>query len=120
MFFFSYGKIIINEKYLPLKHKTIKPSTDMGGVLGGEKYVVHRMLFKFAIDSKGVFRGRDDASAKVAGHELKGLKAYFSVADPDLHFPLMALIDYVRTKTPKVVCVHGSNFGFFFFVFSRV
>jgi hypothetical protein len=26
--------------------------------------------------------------------QQKGLKAYFSVADPDLHFPLMALIDY--------------------------
>lgn len=42
----TYGKIIINEKYLPVRHKTIKPSTELGGVLGGEKYVVHRMLFK--------------------------------------------------------------------------
>lgn len=69
----AYAKIIINERYLPVRHKTIKPSSNLGGILGGEKYVVHKMLFKFAIDSKGVFRGRDDASAKVAGHELKVL-----------------------------------------------
>ena len=31
---------------------------------------------------------------QVAGHELKGLKAYYSTADSELHFPLMALIDY--------------------------
>lgn len=66
----TYGKIIINEKFLPTKYKTIKPR-EMGGVLGGEKYIVHKMLFKFAIDQKGLFRGRDDLSAKVAGHELK-------------------------------------------------
>lgn len=43
-----YGKIIISEYYLPVHHKTIKP-IELGGVLGGQKYVVHNILFKFAV-----------------------------------------------------------------------
>ena len=31
------------------------------------------------MDSHGLFSGSDYAAAKVAGHELKGLKAYFSL-----------------------------------------
>ena len=39
-------------------------------MLGGEKYITHGILFKFAVDHKGLF-GSDFAAAKVAGHELK-------------------------------------------------
>lgn len=89
-----YGQIIISEVYLPNRRKTIKPNESVGGVIGGEKYIVHNILFKFALDSHGVFGGNDESAAKVAGLELKGLQAYLSSQTPDLCYPLMALIDY--------------------------
>ena len=46
---------------------------------GGDKYIANNILFKFAVDSHGLFHGSDYAASKVAGHELKGLKAYFSL-----------------------------------------
>ena len=60
----TVGKIIISEVYVPVKKKTIKPST-MGGRAGGEKYVVHNILFKFAVDSFNLFDGSNWAAAKV-------------------------------------------------------
>jgi tetratricopeptide (TPR) repeat protein len=50
-------------------------------------------LFKFAVDSHGLF-GSNLLAAKVAGHELKGMAAYFSLGTPDVYMPLMALVDY--------------------------
>jgi len=89
----TYGKIIISEVYLPNKKKTIKPVT-IGGQAGGDKYVINNILYKFALDSHNLFQGSDYAAAKVAGAELKGLISYFSLEDPDLCLPLMALVDY--------------------------
>ena len=48
--------------------KTIKP-TSIGGIAGGDKYIVQNILFKFAVDSKGIYGG-DDYAMKVAGHEV--------------------------------------------------
>jgi hypothetical protein len=45
----SYAKIIISEYYLPFQLKTIKPAVNVGGFLGGQKYIVHNILFKFAV-----------------------------------------------------------------------
>jgi len=53
-----------------VKQKTIKP-VDVGGIAGGEKYIIHNILFKFAVDDKGVYGGNDAAAAKAAGHDLK-------------------------------------------------
>ena len=90
--------------YLPYEQKTIKP-VDWGGVAGGQKYVVHEILFKFAYDQIGLFKGifffffdflfefvfdilihflnnfsgNNLAAAKVGGHELKGLMSYYSL-----------------------------------------
>ena len=62
---------IISEKFVPDTEKTIRPLTqELGGVAGGEKYVVAGILFKFSIDSKGLY-GSDDLAAKEAGHQLK-------------------------------------------------
>ena len=62
---------IISEKFVPDTQKTIRPLTsELGGVAGGEKYIVAGILFKFAIDSKGLY-GSDDLAAKEAGHQLK-------------------------------------------------
>tara|TARA_R110002050_G_scaffold63534_1_gene138832 strand:- start:88 stop:1071 length:984 start_codon:yes stop_codon:yes gene_type:complete len=60
----TVGKIIISEVYLPLSKKTIKPQT-LGGRAGGEKYIVHNILFKFAVDSSNLFDGSNWAAAKV-------------------------------------------------------
>ncbi len=88
----SYGKIIMEEAHLPKEMKTISPQ-QIGGIAGGEKYIVRGILFKFAIDEKGLF---DDpaAAAKVAGHDLKGLNCYVNCNIEGLCYPLMALLDY--------------------------
>jgi tetratricopeptide (TPR) repeat protein len=88
----SYGKIIISEAFLPDSEKTIRP-VKLGGVAGGDKYVVHNILFKFALDRRN-FYGSDSAASKVAGHELQGLISMFSCDEPGLCMPLMALVDY--------------------------
>jgi len=88
----AFGKIIISEYYLPYKQKTIKPCA-LGGLMGGQKYIVHNILFKFAVDNRGLF-GSDYAAAKVAGNELRGLISYFKCHIDDLNVPLMALVDY--------------------------
>ena len=41
-----YGRVIIAERNLPVGKKSIKP-TELGGVAGGSKYLVHDILFKF-------------------------------------------------------------------------
>jgi hypothetical protein len=93
----------------------------VGGQAGGDKYIVHNILFKFAVDSKK-FYGSDAYAAKVsealrvslyvcvlllfancklsscvlqvAGHELQGLISLFNCDDVGLCMPLMALVDY--------------------------
>ena len=110
----TYGRIIISEVYLPMRKKTIKP-LNLGGVAGGDKYVVHNVLYKFAVDSAGLFGGNNLAAAKVGGLELKGLVSYFrsfcylqfffsfsyniysyfySAAMNDINLPMMTLVDY--------------------------
>eukprot|EP01113_Clastostelium_recurvatum_P028334 TRINITY_DN3429_c0_g1_i2.p1 TRINITY_DN3429_c0_g1~~TRINITY_DN3429_c0_g1_i2.p1 ORF type:complete len:2680 (+),score=686.41 TRINITY_DN3429_c0_g1_i2:120-8159(+) len=87
----TFGKIIISEAYLPNRFKTIKPVSNLGGQAGGEKYVYHGVLFKFACDWLG-FYGGDENAMKAGGHELKGLMRYCS--HEGIHVPLMALVDY--------------------------
>eukprot|EP01125_Pyxidicula_operculata_P011063 TRINITY_DN3612_c0_g1_i6.p1 TRINITY_DN3612_c0_g1~~TRINITY_DN3612_c0_g1_i6.p1 ORF type:complete len:233 (+),score=33.32 TRINITY_DN3612_c0_g1_i6:38-700(+) len=89
-----YGKIIISERFLSNSEKTIQPSDSIGGLAGGSKYVKQGILFKFVCDDKGIYGGDDGASMKVGGHELKGMIAYQQAEVPELHLPLMALIDY--------------------------
>jgi hypothetical protein len=61
--------------------------------MGGQKYIVHNILFKFAVDYNELF-GNDYAAAKAAGNELRGLISYFNCQISDLNLPLMALVDY--------------------------
>lgn len=88
-----YGKIIISEVFLPDSAKTIRPKS-LGGIAGGDKYLVQDILFKFAVDGHGLYGGDNLRAAKVAGHELKGLLSYMGCDLPDVNFPLMALLDY--------------------------
>ncbi len=108
-----FGRIIISEVFLPAKSKTIKP-VSVGGVIGGEKFIVGNVLFKFAIDM-GVFEGDHSSAAKVAGLELQGLRAYYGTQMNGLHFPLMAMIDkkgfrlIASSLLPLKELVYGSN-----------
>lgn len=88
----AYGKIIISEHFLPPEKKTIQPQS-LPGIIGGEKFVVHNILFKFAIDHKNIY-GSDFSAAKAAGNELRGLMCYFNSSISEIHVPLMALVDY--------------------------
>jgi len=93
-----YGKIIISERYLPIEQKTIKPSSELGGIAGGEKYIVHNIIFKFCTDHVGLF-GSDHNSQKLASHELKGLIHSFNHGSRiGLCFPMMTAIDYKGFK----------------------
>ena len=64
-----------------------------GGVAGGKKFLLRGIFFKFAVDRYGLYGG-DHWAMKAANHELLGLTAYFNCSLPELHFPLMAVIDY--------------------------
>eukprot|EP01117_Protostelium_nocturnum_P010911 TRINITY_DN3939_c0_g1_i1.p1 TRINITY_DN3939_c0_g1~~TRINITY_DN3939_c0_g1_i1.p1 ORF type:complete len:1699 (-),score=618.56 TRINITY_DN3939_c0_g1_i1:206-5302(-) len=88
----TYGKIIISEASLPIHQKTVKP-VSIGGQAGGEKYIHAGILFKFALDWKGIYGG-DEYCMKAASNELKGLSRYFSCG-VGLCVPLMTLIDYM-------------------------
>ena len=58
----TYGKIIISEAFLPPEKKTLG-ICKIGGTAGGDKYIVHNILFKFAIDSNGIYN--NDGRGKV-------------------------------------------------------
>lgn len=65
----------------------------MGGRAGGTKYIAQGILFKFALDTEG-FYASDEGAVRAAGHELKGVQAYYNTRIPMLKTPLMVLIDY--------------------------
>jgi predicted signal transduction protein with EAL and GGDEF domain len=83
--------------------------------MGGQKYMVHNILFKFAVDYNELF-GNDYSAAKAAGNELRGLISYFNCAIKNLNLPLMALVDYrgfrlialsILPVTPETI-IYGS------------
>lgn len=92
------GKIIISEKNLPNEFKTIR-AVEVGGHAGGQKYIYHGILFKFATDWLRLY-GSDEYAMKAAGLELKGAMRYYLCEG--LSVPLMALIDY---RGYRLVCV---------------
>jgi hypothetical protein len=107
-----YGKIIISEMSLPVSLKTIKP-TSVGGIAGGEKYIVQGILFKFAVDLEGLYKS-DENAMKAASHDLKGLMAFFTTGVAALHVPLMALIDYkgFRLQAISVLPIDKSTLAY--------
>jgi hypothetical protein len=88
-----FGKIIISEVFLENENKTIKATAGFGGNAGGEKYVFNGILFKFAVDWKGIYTS-DEYAMKAAAHELKGLEQFLDFS-PGIRVPLMCLIDYL-------------------------
>ena len=111
-----YAQIIISEMHLPVEQKTVRP-LKMGGVLGGHKFMVRGVLFKFADgDTFSTYPDPLHIANKVQGHELKGLRAYFGWFFNrgllgSASFPLAALIDYKghRITALAVLPVSGSS-----------
>jgi len=108
-----HAQILVEEIGLDPSMRTITPIL-AGGVAGGEKFLVHGLLFKFALDVGDIYGGDDENAKTSAGHELKGLNAFMEASgafDPQkyyhveafdvssnnaepLFFPLQCLIDY--------------------------
>lgn len=86
------GSFAVSELYLPRAKKTVQ-AVELGGVAGGDKYICQGILFKVALDSRGIYGG-DHNAMKAAGHELKGLMSYFNCQVEGLNVPLMAIIEY--------------------------
>ena len=66
----------------------------VGGVAGGQKFVVGGAFFKCAADDRRLY-GADAFAAKAAGHELKSLRYLLSCRTPQLHFPFCTVIDHM-------------------------
>ncbi len=93
------------ELSLPYERKTIKP-LNLGGVIGGTKFITHGILFKLANDHSRIFGGNNFIAAKVAGHELKALTALFNaneILQAGISLPLMALVDFMGFRL--IACV---------------
>jgi alpha-tubulin suppressor-like RCC1 family protein/tetratricopeptide (TPR) repeat protein len=86
------GKVIVSE--VNLVSKTYPP-VNIGGIAGGEKYIVNNIFFKFCIDAKNLYGG-DEWARKVANLELLGLNGYVNcqMSVPIIHFPLVMLLEY--------------------------
>lgn len=89
-----YGKILISEKYLPENCRTFK-ACDIGGVAGGEKFLVQNILFKICTDHCGIFNGNEYYAHKLGSHELKGLiNIYNNGSKLGLYVPMMCVLMY--------------------------
>jgi len=101
----TVGRIIIYERFLNDVEKTIKP-VSLGGILGGKKYIVHGILFKFAVGNDGERNQLDDfILSKIAGHELKSLSRLIDCNEKELYLPFMAVIDYLGYKLTAMTCL---------------
>jgi hypothetical protein len=90
----TYAKTIISEHYLS-DWRTLQPVSSIGG-RGGEKYLVHGILFKFATgegQNNEMFEGSDEFAAKAMGHEIKGVNSYIRTRTM-LCYALQCLVDY--------------------------
>ena len=83
---------------------------------GGLKYLCRGILFKFSVDSFGIY-GSDEAAMKAAAHELLGVRECMQAGVEGLHVPLMCLVDYrgmrliAMSILPLAELVYGSCDG---------
>jgi hypothetical protein len=125
----TYASIIISEMQTPNPLKTI-PSSNVGGIAGGEKYIKNGILFKFAVDTclrkeptpLWMYGGSapDDAkAAKAAGYELCNLVSFGTTYETQVKLPLICLIDHLGFRIIAVALlplapaglIYGSNDG---------
>ena len=113
-----YAQIILHEMHdTDAQERCVRPLDFMGGQLGGKKYVVADVLFKFGADeSFSAYPNPLDIAAKIQGHELKGAKAYFSSFFNDglleeISFPLISIIDHCgfRITAMSVLPINGTS-----------
>jgi Clustered mitochondria/FYVE zinc finger/Translation initiation factor eIF3 subunit 135/Ankyrin repeats (3 copies)/Ankyrin repeat len=109
------ARIIVDELDKPVAEKSIHP-VDVGGVAGGQKYVVNHIFIKFVADFDGIYGG-DYFAQKAAGHELKGLLAYREAGIAGISTALMNMVNYGGYRLLACSCipigadtlVYGSN-----------
>jgi Clustered mitochondria len=117
-----YGRIICSERDLPVEEKSIRPAT-LGGFAGGEKFLVHGILFKFCTADSGLYASLDHAN-KVAGHDLRALAFIHNHHMSQIQMPLGAIFDYDGVRLVAVsmlpisskTIVYGSADGLLLFV----
>jgi hypothetical protein len=90
------------------KKKTIKPITGLGGVIGGQKFIVQNVLFKFAV-GRPEMNVSNVVAAKIGGHELKSLTHLWECKIPDLCLPLQCLIDYLGFRMVAMLLLPINN-----------
>ena len=94
----TFGQIIIAERFLEDSEKTIKPEPSLGGLAGGEKFIIKHagILFKFPTDKHNIYGGEEVAAMKAASRELTALVACWRLTHriPEMSLPLMTNIDY--------------------------
>eukprot|EP00466_Bigelowiella_natans_P018136 jgi/Bigna1/77067/fgenesh1_pg.45_\ len=96
----AYGRTAITEYFLHEK-RTVKKHK-LGGVAGGDKYLVRGILFKLAVDppmgkSNWIYGGSKrnlEYAAKAAGHELKGAINMYKYHVKKIRVPMQALVDF--------------------------
>mgnify|MGYP005990754873 CR=1 FL=1 len=91
---------IVAQLAKPVQHWRITPADSVGGVAGGQKFVVGNIFFKFARDS-GIYGG-DEGACKAAKHELRSLRKLLTTNTSGLSFPLMCTVDLAGFR---LVCV---------------
>lgn len=99
-----YAQVIISELGLPAGLKSIQP-VNVGGIAGGEKYIIDNILFKFSVDTLigndtkkvymyGVTEQRNDLAMKAASIEMRNMQTVLTHRNSNLFVPLMCVIDY--------------------------
>jgi tetratricopeptide (TPR) repeat protein len=111
----TYGAILISEVGLDDSLKTI-PTLKGKGFAGGDKYFVHGIYFKLAVDTHACYGGRersndllylsspdapvenlmdgDERAMRVAGHELRHLITVFNCWNDKAHVAMCACLDF--------------------------
>ena len=79
------GKRIVEEIFIPsscYRQLSYKPSSGMGGIAGGRKYVVNGILYKLAsaAEEGSPYAGSFEAANKGAAHDLRGATALSNAA----------------------------------------
>ncbi len=91
---------IVSQLARPSDTWVLPPTESVGGVAGGQKYIIGNIFFKFARDT-GIYGG-DEGACKAAKHELRALRQLLTTDTPGLAFPLMCTVDLVGFR---LVCV---------------
>eukprot|EP01129_Flabellula_baltica_P016706 TRINITY_DN9040_c0_g1_i1.p1 TRINITY_DN9040_c0_g1~~TRINITY_DN9040_c0_g1_i1.p1 ORF type:complete len:1267 (-),score=259.51 TRINITY_DN9040_c0_g1_i1:9-3788(-) len=100
----TLSRTIILEKNTPNYLKSIK-LVNVGGIAGGDKYIVHGILFKFASDKEiypgtwlyGGHQRNDFDASKALNNDISALRALYSLQKPEscIRIPLMSTYSYL-------------------------